>query len=360
VSGGRAAAVKRAGAFLGALAVCVFAGEAALRLLAPFPDHASGTIHSFPDAYHPLLGWAGVPNLDTVFTLPDFSHRISNNPRGFRDRERAEEKAGKRRIVVLGDSTAWGWGVEAQERFSDRMERMLPGWEVLNLAQAGYSTDQELLVLETEGLAYGPDIVLLLFDRNDVAEGNNARLIDKMQPKPWYEERNGALELRGVPVPRDDVYWTRKAALAKTYGGPPPRGVWERFRGRVLARSHLHNWISFRLTHPARRGGGEEAREDEEVLEARMGLTRKLLRRMHRLCAEHGARFVIADIPSEYSPLLTRFCRREGIPHLDLRPVLEGGWRPVFHRRVGHWNRRGHQLVAAAAVDFLKKNGLLD
>ncbi|MCC6450013.1 MAG: SGNH/GDSL hydrolase family protein [Candidatus Aureabacteria bacterium] len=361
MSGGRTgAAVKRAGAVLGALAVCAFAGEAALRLLAPFPEHGSRAIHSFPDTYHPLLGWTGVPNLDTVFTLPDFSHRIRNNQRGFRDRDHAREKAGKRRIVVLGDSTAWGWGVEAEERFSDRMERMLPGWEVLNLAQAGYSTDQELLVLETEGLAYGPELVLLLFDRNDVAEGNNARLIDRMQPKPWFEERDGALELRGVPVPRDAVYWARKAALAKTYGGPPPRGGWEGFRDRVLARSHLHNWISFRLTHPARRGGGEEGREDEEVLDARMGLTKRLLSRMHRLCAEHGARFVIADVPSEYSPFLARFCRREGIPHLDLRPALTDGLRPVQHRRVGHWNRLGHRLVAGAAVDFLEREGLLE
>jgi hypothetical protein len=357
---GVATAAKRLCALLGAVLFCALAGEICLRLFSPFPDYTAGTIHSFPDCYHPLFGYTGIPNLDTTFTLPDFTHRVRNNSRGFRDRERAYEKGGKRRIVVIGDSTAWGWGVEAEERFSDIMERRLKGWEVINLAQAGYSTDQELLLLESEGLAYRPEIVLLLFDRNDVVEGNNAKLIDGMQPKPWYEEKDGALEVRGVPVPCDPAYWAKKAALARTYGGPSPRGAWERFRDWVLTRSQLYNWISFRVAHPAWGSEGDKEKPgDPRVIEERFGLTKKLLARMNRLCARHGARLVIADVPSAYTPLLARFCREEKIPYLDLRPVIEGRLRPVMHRRVGHWNRYGHRLVAGTAVDFLKQNGLL-
>ncbi len=358
---GRAGARKKTAVFAGAVLLCALAGEMGIRLLAPFPDYTAVSIRSFPDRYHPLYGYMGIPNLDRTFTLPDFSHRILNNRRGFRDRDRPYERGAKRRIAVVGDSTAWGWGVEAGERFSDIMERRLEGWEVVNLAQAGYSTDQELLLLECEGLAYHPEIVLLLFDRNDVAEGNNARVIDGVQPKPWYEERDGALEVRGVPVPFDPAYWDLKASLAETYGGPAPRGGWRRFWRAALAHSHLFNWISFRVEHPswgrAREGDGHAG---EALLEKRFLLTGKLLARMNRLCSKRGARLVIADVPSEYSPVLERFCRGNKIPYLDLRPVLAGRLRPVGHRRVGHWNRYGHRLVAAAAVDFLKKNGLLD
>lgn len=358
--GGGVRAAKRLAAFLGAVAFCLLAGEVALRLWAPFPDYTAGVSHSFPDCYHPLLGYTGVPNLDTVFTLPDFSHRIVNNSRGFRDLERVHETGGARRIVVVGDSTAWGWGVEAGERFSDLMERMLPGWEVINLAQAGYSTDQELLLLESEGLNYRPEIVLLLFDRNDVVEGNNAKLIDGTQPKPWYEDLDGVLALRGVPVPYNPAYWAKKSALAKICGGPVPTLVWHRLRDRVLPQSHLWNWLAFRVAHPLwKREGGGERPADPKVLGERMGLTKKLLSRMSLLCAERGARLVIADVPSEYTPLLADFCREEKIPYLDLRPAVEGKLRPVAHRRVGHWNRYGHRLVADAAVDFLKRNGLL-
>jgi len=353
---------KKLYALLLAASLAALAGEAALRLFAPFPDYSAMTVHSFPDGYHPLLGFAGVPRLDTLFILPDFRNRIVNNSRGFRDREREYGKAAKKRIVVLGDSTAWGWGVEAEERFSDVMEKILRGWEVINLSQAGYSTDQELLVLETEGLKYTPDIVLLLFDRNDVAEGNNARVIDGIQPKPYYAEEGGTLVLRNVPVPYDREYWLRKAALARVYGGAGMQmswRSWDWWRWKVFARSHLFNWIAFRIAHPAWKSP-EERKESEEMLAEKMGLTIKILQRMNKVSGENGARLIIADVPSEYSPLLSRFCREQNIPYVDLAPTLNGRIRPVSHRRVGHWNSYGHRLVAEALSGYLRKNGFLE
>ncbi|MDD5557048.1 MAG: SGNH/GDSL hydrolase family protein [bacterium] len=335
------------------VALAAAAGEAALRLFAPFPDYSAGTIRSFPDRYHPLLGYAGIPNLDRLFVLPDFSHRIVNNSKGFRDRERSPGKGGGRRMVVLGDSTAWGWGVEAAERFSDVMERRLDGWEVINLAHPGYSTDRELLVLETEGLRYRPDLVLLLFDRNDVVEGNNARVIDGRQPKPFFEFADGRLELRNAPVPFDRAYWAAKTALAAEYGDPRAGrpGFWRR--------SHLANWIAFRAAHPSRRRREEEP-ADPRALEEEMELTKAILRRIDRVCRENGARLVVADLPSHYTPLLRDFCRREGIPHVDLAAALSEGLRPVSHRRVGHWTPRGHRLVAAAIIGALERERLLE
>jgi lysophospholipase L1-like esterase len=353
--------VKRILVLLLSILFTLLAAETALRLLAPFQDYTLETIRCFPDQYHPLYGYAGIPRLDAMFILPDFKHRIVNNSRGFRDRERSFEKGGEKRIVVLGDSTAWGWGVEAEERFSDVMERRLKGWEVINLAQAGYSTDQELLVLQEEGLKYHPDIVLLLFDRNDVVEGNNARQIDGIQPKPYFTMENDWLVLRSTPVPYDPWYWTKKGAQARCYGlpgGPPDSFLsWGYWRQRVLPKSHLFNWLSFRLSHPAKRSA--EKREERKVLEANMALTKELLRRLNTLCQENGTRFVIADVPSDYSPILADFCRRENIPYIDLTPALSGRLRPVVHRRVGHWNRYGHAVVAEAIVDFMERNGLI-
>ncbi|MCX6356710.1 MAG: SGNH/GDSL hydrolase family protein [Candidatus Aureabacteria bacterium] len=349
---------KRLLALLITLAVVLTAGEVALRLLAPFPDYTSETIHSFPDQYHPILGYAGVPNLETWFILPDFKHKIVNNSRGFRDRDRSYDKGDRKRIIVLGDSTAWGWGVEAEERFSDIMEKRLPGWEVINLAQAGYSTDQELLVLETEGVKYRPDIVILLFDRNDVVEGNNARIIDGIQPKPFFVDEGSALVLKNTPVPCDSDYWMKKALLARTYGGPgeTPPSFW----ANLLTSSHLYNWITFRLAHPIWAGSGAtNIQPDVSMLEKNMALTKKLLKRIDNLCGEHGARFVITDIPSEYSPLLRGFCRQENILYIDLEPCLKGRLRPVVHRKVGHWTPYGHRVVAAAMIECLREHGFV-
>lgn len=344
-----------------AVAFTAAAGEIILRLFAPFQDYTSDTIHSFPDQYDPLLGYAGVPNLGTWFILPDFRHRIVNNSRGFRERERSYEKRGKKRIVVLGDSTAWGWGVEAGERFSDILERRLPGWEVINLAQAGYSTDQELLVLETEGLKYRPDLVILLFDRNDVVEGNNAKVIDGIQPKPFFVDEGGKLVLKNVPVPDNRGYWIKKAMLAQSYGVPggdrDSRWSWRYWREEYFTKSHFYNWLMFRLAHPVwSRSEPSEAKSDRREMEQRMRLTKRLLKEIDSLCTQNGARLIIADIPSIYSPLLQDFCREEKIRYVDLDPPLRRRIRPIAHRKVGHWNRYGHRIVAEAMIDYLRKN----
>ena len=360
-TGGKIAPAKRLCALLGAVVIALAAAEIVLRLFAPFPDYTSDTIHSFPDQYDPLLGYAGVPNLETWFILPDFKHRIVNNSRGFRERERSYEKRDKKRIVVLGDSTAWGWGVEAWERFSDILERRLPGWEVINLAQAGYSTDQELLVLETEGLKYRPDIVILLFDRNDVVEGNNAKVIDGMQPKPFFVGEGDRLVLKNTPVPLEPAYWAKKRLLAQSYGipGRESESHWsvDYLKRELLTHSHLYNWLTFRLAHPVWAGSEPAAGEgDPEKLARELALTEKLLKRIDDLCRENSARFIIADIHSVYSPLLKRFCQGARIGYVDLGPCLQGRIRPVVHRRVGHWTPYGHRVVADAMIDYLRKN----
>ncbi|HEX6738597.1 MAG TPA: hypothetical protein VF310_10010, partial [Vicinamibacteria bacterium] len=59
--------------------------------------------------------------------------------------------AGKgRRVVMLGDSIAFGTGVADGQTFAHRLGELDPGLEVVNLAVPGYGTDQSLLRLERE------------------------------------------------------------------------------------------------------------------------------------------------------------------------------------------------------------------
>ena len=63
---------------------------------------------------------------------------------------------------MLGDSITFGTGVGDDETFSHLLDA-LPDLEVLNLGVDGYGTDQELIRLEREGLAFGPQVVILNF-----------------------------------------------------------------------------------------------------------------------------------------------------------------------------------------------------
>ena len=102
--------------------------------------------------------------------------RVRFNSRGLRDTEHDHPKPpNTQRVVVLGDSFVWGWGVEMEEMFSKQLERQLGDgsasrWETINLGVSGYSTVQELVRLEVEGLRYAPDWVVLVFCHNDLED----------------------------------------------------------------------------------------------------------------------------------------------------------------------------------------------
>jgi hypothetical protein len=102
------------------------------------------------------------------------SNLITINAHGLRDEEIPYTKAdGEKRVLVLGDSVTFGWGVSQGENFTDRMESILreqtgEQWQVINAGVNGYNTEQEATFLRIEGMRYSPDYVLLIYVSNDV------------------------------------------------------------------------------------------------------------------------------------------------------------------------------------------------
>ncbi len=95
------------------------------------------------------------------------------NGRGFNAREVPYDKpAGVFRIVALGDSSTFGWGVDPEDVYPHRLEALLRGRhgdriEVVNLGVCGYTSLQGVILLEREALRYRPDVVTLSFGSND-------------------------------------------------------------------------------------------------------------------------------------------------------------------------------------------------
>ncbi len=94
------------------------------------------------------------------------------NAQGFRANDDVQlEKRGKRRILLLGDSVAFGRGVDYEDTFGQLIERQLTAngmpTEVLNLSVLGYKTSQEVRMLERRGWQLNPDGVILAFCLND-------------------------------------------------------------------------------------------------------------------------------------------------------------------------------------------------
>ncbi len=100
-------------------------------------------------------------------------HPLAVNPQGFRGPSYPLGRhEGILRIVGIGDSVMFGWGLSESDSFPRQLEHMLREGEppiraeVVNLAVPGYNTAMEVAVLEKAGLAYRPDIVLLQFYEN--------------------------------------------------------------------------------------------------------------------------------------------------------------------------------------------------
>lgn len=124
-----------------------------------------------------------VPDARSHIHRPNASAMIAGahvriNSRGLRDRERPYRKPPDTyRILVVGDSVAFGFGVEEPDIFPRRLEALLNAknrsrrtYEVINGGVGNYNTDQELAFLKLEGVKYRPDHILLAYYVND-AEG---------------------------------------------------------------------------------------------------------------------------------------------------------------------------------------------
>ena len=170
----------------------------------------------------------------------DFSVTVAVNALGMRGPERGRStSAGTARILLLGDSFSFGWGVEQEEAFGARLERLLTERvgpvEVLSAAVPGWSTDQHYIYLSTRGLALQPDLVLLATSENDLTELSLNRL---------------TLDADRFPV-RVEPMWRIIDAIGRMrYIGAGraalPREPWP---GEAWLRDHslLYHWLRFRL-----------------------------------------------------------------------------------------------------------------
>jgi hypothetical protein len=98
------------------------------------------------------------------------------NSRGMRNPEVSMKRPdGTFRILVVGDSVPFGWGVGDEEAFPRLLERMLnkhggegEKYEVINSAVPGWGIYDEYRFLMREGFGYEPNLILMMFINNDI------------------------------------------------------------------------------------------------------------------------------------------------------------------------------------------------
>ena len=186
------------------IAVCALLVEGAARFYAgrlARPDPAAAAVARPISRFHPTLGWDKPPGGEARIRRAEFDILIQINSRGLRGPEYDYAKpAGRKRVLILGDSFAEGYYVDEAQTARAVLEERLnagpcPGWEVVNGGTIAYSTDQEYLFFREEGHRYQPDLVVLLFYHNDLLYNASPRGPGG-EAKPFFGVDDGRLVVR--------------------------------------------------------------------------------------------------------------------------------------------------------------------
>lgn len=262
-----------------------------------------------------------------------WGEEFRTNNLGFRDNAATipVKQPGEFRIIVLGSSFTVSAGVAFDEIYTSRLEeklrRIRPNVQVINLAVGGYHPIQQALVLQEVGLALAPDLVLVgAFPSGDfsldIYEENRRIARSGVQPKPpvtaWY----------------DDWY------VYRAYGGR----LVDKAAGLLRKAADRHD-------------AGKARREWERASAA--------LKSMAAAADERGLPFVMAILPHNYGfssqrdlfARVERFCRDEGLLCVNmLEQFIRRRWLEAELRLNPldtHPNGKYHAVVADVLAEVI-------
>ncbi len=306
---------------------------------------------------HPTLHWQVRPHLEGFQNNKD-PGLITTNGDGMREVDLPRRKApGEYRIVVLGDSSNFGHGVEGDEMWASVLEDLLDprlpdvDVKVLNGACPGWTTYQALVFLDEIGLAYQPDMVIAGFNNDPGPDymGDAQRLT----PEP-VRTLNGWLW-------RSEVYLLAREAVLTTVRRFQPT-AYQHYSARQAGQEPVY---------------GKLAQQEASVLVPRVPLESFLanLEDLETLGQQQGFDFVWVNMPINrslpdlvdryvnpaYRDAAARLADEKGFPVVDVDASFRKHPPGALHLRghVFHPSARGHAALASQVADSLMRWGLL-
>ncbi len=167
--------------------------------------------------YHPQVGFIYMPSARMRVPGAQGGYLVQTNAAGFRsDREFvARRSPGTFRVMLFGDSQTAGDGGANATRYSDLLEKAVPGLEVFNYGLSGSGTDQQFLAYEACASGIEHDLlVIAVYVENirrvnrRVIKSRDANGEEALYAKPYYQIDGDGLVLHNVPVPKRP--WTEK------------------------------------------------------------------------------------------------------------------------------------------------------
>jgi lysophospholipase L1-like esterase len=235
---------------------------------------------------NPAIGHEHRPNARAHLMGVD----VATNSLGLRDREfEPAPPPGRTRLLMLGDSFTFGWGVPVDKTYAKRLERLLQRGghdvEVINSGVGNYNTEMQVAYFLERGIHLKPHYVVLNYFVNDA------------EPTPRYEKSLLARCSRAY------VYFASRVDAALCHANVGGRSDWRSYYASLYGPD---------------------------------GLTRvaSAIQRLAQGCREHGIKLFIANYPELRIPAnypfakidesIERIARANDVRYVSLLPAVRG------------------------------------
>ena len=339
------------------------------RLLVPSAERNTVPTQALFTEYDPLYGWRLKKNYSGPSALsgPDRT-TYSINSLGYRGAPMLGSLS-MPRVLVVGETTGFGLGVEEWQMFSqllaDDLRRVLPNVEMVNLSVPGYSLDQELLVLENEAKRYQPTVVILLLSTDSIYSiqypGHRMLVADSITDyaKPYFVlakdvHNSRVLTIENQP-PLENVSGEQYQRWEQQYLPPTPLGVLGKY---LKAAKYLDDSLKYINTEHF--FGRPEVYPAYSPDSTNWQLMLQLLYRFKDLSRTLRSFGIVAIIPAQETYTMTRVyplahyelkngCIQVQLQCIDLlNPIQSAGGAALYAAQGNYLNQKGQVILKDA------------
>lgn len=361
--------VKKAIFIFTSVAFSVLIGEQVVRLIVPqktLLNVKSESLRCYRQSSH--LPYEYIPKCKGRIVGVGANTEVNLNNLGLRAHDITQKE--NKRILLLGDSFIFGYGVKYEETIGRVLEKQLEVEVIPAGFVGGTATDMEFLYAKYYGMDLEPDMMMLaIFPYNDLADLNETS---------WIYGENGELIKTEIPRKVDADGYLRRGDTLMRYKIPlvsnshliqfiidrteTASRIW---RARLALKmgwrqKELNDFANYENCLYFSDCGGKWLKAEEK---ASMSLFW-----IKQLAQDSGVELKVIIIPYEgqifdgkpQKTVFHKVLEDQDIEYLDLWETFKysGLSRQDLYLPDGHWTKIGHQFAAQATGEWIKGVGL--